>query len=65
MVSREEVRKALYNIHQLQLQCKQMQCPCCGGDMEVKAKGDCLSRYHEVYICLECSMKETDSGSTH
>lgn len=64
MVSREEVRKTLYNIHQLQLQCKQMQCPCCGRDMAVNAKGDCLSRYHEVYICLECSMKETDSGAT-
>lgn len=60
----DEVKRTLKNIYELQLQGKQMQCPCCGVDMRANIDENSLSRYHEVYICSDCGMKEAFSGAT-
>ena len=60
----EDAKRTLKNIYELQLQGKQMQCPCCGGDMRANINENSLSRYYEVYICSDCGMKEAFSGAT-
>lgn len=61
-MTNEEAKKVLSNIYELQLQDKQMSCPCCGGAMRPNSIENSLSRYHEVFICSDCGVNEAFNG---
>lgn len=59
----KEAKMVFARLHKLQMEGKQMPCPCCGKEMRSNLEENSMSRYYDIYICSECGMVEALVGA--